>query len=81
MHGIVVIGGGAAAANVIKSKPDAKVTVIMANEYLEWSLACTYALANPKEYMRFVSPNKSTFEYPNATYIYDTVTSVHTCVT
>ena len=74
--GIVIIGGGAAAANVIKSKPDAKVTVIMANEYLEWALACTYALAKPQEYMRFVSPNKSTFEYSNATYVYDMVTSV-----
>lgn len=77
MDGIVIIGGGAAAAAVIKSKPDAKVTVIMANEYLEWALACTYALANPNEYMRFVSPNKSTFEHRNATYVYDMVTSVN----
>ena len=77
MAGIVVIGGGAAAANVIKSKPDAKLTIIMANEYLEWALACTYALAKPEEYMRFVSPNKATFEHSNASYIYDMVTSVN----
>lgn len=75
---IVCIGGGLSAANVANSlsKGSEKLTVIMANEFLEWSLAATYFLVKPEDYMQFVSPNKSTFQIPGVDYIYEVVSQV-----
>ncbi|KAJ1436492.1 hypothetical protein B484DRAFT_393182 [Ochromonadaceae sp. CCMP2298] len=74
--GIVCIGGGISTTTLLSAGINTKVTVIMANPFLEWSLASTYFISKPEEYGQFVSPNRETFEIKGAEYIYDAVVEV-----
>jgi NADH dehydrogenase FAD-containing subunit len=74
--GIVCIGGGISTTTLLAAGIKEKVTVIMANPFLEWGLASTYFISKPDDYMQFVSPNKESFEIKGADYIYDAVVEV-----
>lgn len=78
--GIVAVGGGASLHNLLNHRKGAlktsKITVIMASDFLEWSLGATSFTTKPDTFHKFVSVTKSTFEYDGIDYVYDPVTEV-----
>eukprot|EP00040_Diaphanoeca_grandis_P004632 m.29554 g.29554 ORF g.29554 m.29554 type:complete len:430 (-) comp16117_c0_seq1:35-1324(-) len=74
-NGIVVIGGGVSLHSLLSQRKGAiknqQITVIMAHEFLEWSLGAAYFLTHMDVHGDFVSVNKSSFEYPGVNYVYD----------
>jgi len=76
---VVVIGNGISAVSALtalKGRQKAEVVAIFAHEFLEWNLSATYFFANPSTYDQFVSRDKTLFEVPGVTYVYDVVEAV-----
>jgi len=79
---VVIIGGGLSAKHsaetlIKKAKKEFDVTIIQANNFVEWPLAMTVCLVKPDSHDRALATDPNKFQVPGVTYKYGVVESVN----
>lgn len=76
---VVIIGGGLSskhAAEILCKKKNLSVTIVQANEFIEWPLAMTYTLVHPDLHWKALGCDTARFQVPGVAYQYGVVKSV-----
>lgn len=71
--GIVVIGGGIGGLQAAKeaSKGSNRVTLILSNPFLEFTMAASAYINNPAEHSNWIAGRPADFQFPGVDYIFE----------
>jgi len=82
MSHIVIIGGGISgqklAADLLKKKLDAKITLVTANRFAEFAPAMPYILCHPEQHYKALSSDLTRNQAPELTYKFGVVNKIDT---
>jgi len=81
MQNVVVIGGGLCTLHAVqnsKKLKGLKITAIMGNPFLEWTLGACHFVVRADRHEEFICPNPDTFKVPNVDYVFDPAVEVDT---